>query len=177
MAGSAIGAVLPAALLPVFGEENIILLVSLLPLVLIPFRFRKIDRTMQKLVIAGVVTILAFSSILLFHPKASSMIRIVPSSYKALRQTLRFPHTEIVETRSGIRGRMNRVESPYIRFAPGLSLKFKGTLPKQGAVFKDGDVRCMKFTTADSSQINTTLLDYMELSISFWHSGHLQITL
>jgi len=139
MAGSAIGAVLPAALLPVLGEENIILLVSLLPLVLIPFRFRKIEKHMQKIVIAGVVTILAFSSILLFYPKASSMIRVVPSSYKALSQTLRFPHTEIVETRSGIRGRMNRVESPYIRFAPGLSLKFKGTLPKQGAVFKDGD--------------------------------------
>jgi hypothetical protein len=139
MTGSAIGAVLPAALLPVLGEENTIFLSSLLPMGLIPFGFRRINKHLQKFVIGGAVTITAVSSLFLFHPDAASMIRIMPSTYKAMRQTLRFPHTKIIETRSGIRGRMDRVESPFIRFAPGLSLKFKGTLPKQEAVFKDGD--------------------------------------
>jgi hypothetical protein len=139
MAGSATGAVLPAALLPLLGEEKIILLVSLLPLFLIPVHPPGTDKNAKKTTIAIIVAILAFSTILLYHPKVSSMIRAAPASYKSLSQTLRFPHTEILETRSGIRGRMDRVKSPFIRFAPGLSLKFKDTLPKQEAVFKDGD--------------------------------------
>ena len=62
-----------------------------------------------------------------------------PSPYKKLSQTLLFPHTRITETINSIRGRFENIESPHLRFAPGLSLKYKGLLPDQTATFKDGD--------------------------------------
>ena len=45
----------------------------------------------------------------------------------------------IVATTTTIRGRYDRIKTPYIRYAPGLSLKYTGALPNQNAVFKDGD--------------------------------------
>jgi hypothetical protein len=49
------------------------------------------------------------------------------------------PDTYITQTDSSIRGRIQQIKSPYIRFAPGLSLKFSSALPYQSSVFKDGD--------------------------------------
>jgi len=138
MAGSAAGALLPAVLLPLAGEEKNVLLVSVLPIILLLIKGSTLHRSVRSKCVSGAIAICIVASILSM-PKASFLIRVVPSPYKALRQVLRFPDTEIVDTRSGLRGRMDFVKSPYIRFAPGLSLKFRGILPKQDAIYKDGD--------------------------------------
>ncbi len=138
MLGSALGALLPALLLPLMGEEKNILLVSCLPLLVTPILKGKIRQKIRPVLIWTAIAVCIVSAILSMS-KASSIIRVAPSSYKALSQTLRFPHTRIVDTRSGLRGRMDLVESPYIRFAPGLSLKYRHTLPEQAAVYRDGD--------------------------------------
>jgi hypothetical protein len=52
---------------------------------------------------------------------------------------MQFPETRLVESMASIRGRFDRIQTPYIRYAPGLSLKYTGTLPAQDAVFKDAD--------------------------------------
>ena len=70
---------------------------------------------------------------------ANSLVSIQPSPYKALRQTLQYPDTHIAETLTGLHGRIEHVKSRFVRFAPGLSLKFSGPLPGQSALFKDGD--------------------------------------
>jgi hypothetical protein len=67
------------------------------------------------------------------------LIQVAPSPYKALSQLLQFPETNIVETATSIRGRFDRIQTPYLRFAPGLSLKYTEALPGQNAVFRDGD--------------------------------------
>jgi hypothetical protein len=148
MAGSACGAILPLPFLPLLGEGKFIILSSLIPLIIIPF-----ERSMTKNIHAATKNISRGKS---FALQASALlivliagllvsmgdgigIKVIPSPYKDLSRVLKFPDTRIFETVTGLRGRFDSVQSPYIRFAPGLSLKFKGTLPEQLAIFKDGD--------------------------------------
>ena len=152
MAGSAFGAIIPIPLLPLFGEGRLIILTTLIPLVLIPFvRLRILSsqserNDMQKacsrnkhlaFIASGLV--IAFISVILISLKGGAIIQVKPSPYKAFSQILQFPHARVIESVSSIRGRINNIKSPYIRFAPGLSLKFTGMLPNQWAIFKDGD--------------------------------------
>jgi hypothetical protein len=148
MAGSALGAVAPVPLLPLLGEGKLIIISALIPL--IPALFATLKSSPKKsskirhpwllrtVVIAGSFGFLCFS-IFLMTPTGNSLIQVKPSPFKALSQVLQFPKTRVVETKTGIRGRTERVKTPYIRFAPGLSLKYTETLPDQHAVYSDGD--------------------------------------
>jgi hypothetical protein len=150
MGGSALGCILPAALLPYFGEEKLIIASVSLPLMLLPcFLFlqlynhpygqaAKFPRLIQTgILLVGVILII--SAGLLISPVGSALIRVKASPYKALSQILQFPNTTVVETTTGIRGRNERVRTPHIRFAPGISLKYTDSLPEQHALFNDGD--------------------------------------
>jgi len=148
MAGSALGAVAPVPLLTLLGEEKLIIISALIPL--IPAAFAALKPSPQKdskiqhpwlmrtVVTAASCGFLCFS-IFLMTPAGKYLIQVKPSPFKALSQVLQFPKTQIVETKTGIRGRTERVTSPYVRFAPGLSLKYTETLPDQQAVYSDGD--------------------------------------
>ena len=148
MAGSACGALFPIPLLPYLGEGSLIILASLIPLAAVPcggwkpieshllkkshFRFRLIMSL-------AFFSAIAFITVFLLSAKGGSLIEVKPSPYKALSQLLQFPDTRITTTVPSIRGRIDITQSPYIRFAPGLSLKFTERLPEQWAVFRDGD--------------------------------------
>lgn len=148
MAGSACGAILPVPFLPLLGEGKFIILAALIPLIIIPF-----ESTAEKKILTTTKTIsrgkrftLQVSGLfiviiagLLVSTGDGIGINVIPSPYKDLSRVLKFPDTQIFETITGLRGRFDSVQSPYIRFAPGLSLKFKGILPEQLAIFKDGD--------------------------------------
>ena len=148
MAGSALGAVAPVPLLPLLGEGKLIIISALIPLIPAVFATLKpspkkdseIQRPwlLRTAVIAGSFGFLCFS-IFLMTPAGNSLIQVKPSPFKALSQVLQFPKTRIIETKTSIRGRIERVKTPYIRFAPGLSLKYTETLPDQHAVYSDGD--------------------------------------
>ena len=148
MSGSAFGAMIPFLFLPLLGEGNLIIFSALIPLLLIPlktvlptekhapfipiFRERKIFFRLSCLgmmVIAGLLVTIG----------NEALIRVKPSPYKALSQALQLPNTITMETTTSIRGRFDSIDSPFIRFAPGLSLKYSKTLPDAWAVFTDGD--------------------------------------
>ena len=147
MTGSACGAMLPVLLLPFCDEGRLILLAALIPLILVPFgkpaslakqfppsrgsRWKKLALQLSGpgiLLVAGLIVL-----------TSGSTIAVKPSPYKGLSQMLQFPDTRVTATTGGIRGRIDTVQSPYVRFAPGLSLKFADTLPGQEVLFKDGD--------------------------------------
>ena len=69
----------------------------------------------------------------------SDFFKVKSSDYKALSQLQQFPDTRIAKSVHGIRGRFDLINSPYNRFAPGLSLTYAKSLPRQTVVFKDGD--------------------------------------
>ena len=148
MAGSALGAVLPVPFLPLFGEGRLIILTATIPLLLLFFKERKSSeiknkkgklmpgrQTMLLVSGAGILLIAGF----LISPCGRDVINVNPSPYKVLSHLLQFPDTRISQTTTGLRGRIDSIRSPYIRFAPGLSLKFTDMLPVQWATFKDGD--------------------------------------
>jgi len=152
MAGSACGALLPIPLLPVLGEGKLIIISALLPVIIMPLKWpwqksdnvknedlkKTVTQKKQKALLGAGLTIIIFSAILI-SPLGDFIIKIKPSQYKALSQSLRFPDTRIIRTVTDLRGRIDHVKSKYIRFAPGLSLKFTEKLPVQKSGFKDGD--------------------------------------
>jgi hypothetical protein len=140
MTGSAFGAILPVPFLPIFEEGRLVVLCALIPLLflLIPSREMESRKTRRNLLwVSG--TLILVLGIFLIWPKGGQYVKVKPSPYKALSQIMNFPDTRIIGTVSGIRGRIDTVESPFIRYAPGLSLKFHEKLPKQSAIFQDAD--------------------------------------
>ena len=138
MAGSALGAVLPLALLRFLALGQAILASACVPAFFAAvylLRNRRAARG-KAAVELGLLATGAVALTLVFVPFA---VRIEPSPYKALSHYRQFPDTEIVDTRETIRGRIDRVRSPYIRFAPGLSLKYRDPVPSQEVVLRDGD--------------------------------------
>lgn len=145
MAGSALGALAPVPLLPLLGEGKLTIIAAvaaLMPVIgqivkPLPLISRK-QHWGRSIGLGCSLAVILFAAFIL-APGNAELIQVRPSPYKALSQILQFPDTEIVATTTGIRGRFDRVKSPYIRFAPGLSLKYMDELPGEYAVFKDGD--------------------------------------
>lgn len=75
-----------------------------------------------------------FLSLLFFSP-----FRLKISQYKTLSLLLTFPEAEIVKEKSSPLGLITAVKSPSIRYAPGLSVNFRGEVPSQIVILVDGD--------------------------------------
>jgi len=154
MSGSACGAVLPAAALPFFDEGTLIILAAVVPLIAIPvlLKAEKYSPTRRpphsepkKYLIPSAGLLLIVIGYILINTPAVQFIFVRPSAYKALSQAVRLPDTKITKTRNSIRGRTDEIISPYIRYAPGISLKFTDRLPAQRAAFRDGDNRLVVY--------------------------------
>ena len=158
MLGSAVGALLPAGLLPLLGEGRIVFCCALM-LLLVPFLqllvFRRPDVKVRSGGSRGYRWILAAASLLFLLTGAPLLYRegafleIQPSAYKLLPQVLQFPDTSLVSRSNTIRGRLDRLESPYIRFAPGLSLKYPGALPPATFLVQDADALSVLYDLED----------------------------
>ncbi|HEX5681116.1 MAG TPA: hypothetical protein VFX82_09820, partial [Desulfobacterales bacterium] len=147
MAGSALGVLLPVPLLPVYSESVLIVIAALGPLaapaisLTADWRRREPVRSTRNAfrtaAVAGTLTLIA--GLWLLTPGAQSVREVKPSEFKFLSQIQSFPDTRVVATSTDIRGRVDRVESPHLRFAPGLSLKHTEPLPPATVMLTDGD--------------------------------------
>ena len=170
MAGSACGAVAPALLLPVFSEGQLVVFFALLPLMgaAVSFLSRPPNTTVKKRRVThqiagvGLGVLIICGGFFLWSPYGHRLISVKPSAYKTLSQVLQYPQTRIDQTINSIRGRTDRVSSPHIRFAPGLSLKYKDSLAPQTAAFRDGDHQLVLYPPAanDSIQFAPYTLSY-----------------
>ena len=148
MAGSALGAAIPLLALPLLDEGRLIILTAaaaLIPALLAALKPTGTGkegpsgRPLRRVpILTASLAIIAVGGASLTDA-VDPAVRITPSPYKALGQILQFPKTDVSASRSGIRGRVDRVRTPYFRFAPGLSLKYTGRLPAQDVIFRDGD--------------------------------------
>ncbi len=134
MFGSASGAIFPLIAMIFISVESVILLSICIPLMLI--FFDKVPKANGLIKVFSIVLIIIFSILYFFNSKA---IIIEPSPYKLLSQYRQIPGLEIINNFDTPKARITHVKSPYIRYAPGLSLKFTGLLPEQSAVITDGD--------------------------------------
>lgn len=156
MSGSAVGAMVPGLFLPLFGEGKLLVFVCLAPLAVLPFYGKTRFRVLGAAVFASLIALAA--ALPVDHP----LIAVRPSPYKALSQTLKFPDTRITGTTSSLRGRIDRVESPYIRYAPGLSLRYTRPMPRQTALFTDGDNRLVLYDVDAPAD-----LDFARFTLSY----------
>jgi len=170
MCGSASGAIFPALLLPIFGEGRLVIYSALIPLILLPTilgsansnRSEAGDQKAFRFAPGFFGLVILAGAIYLVTPHGDWLIRVKPSAYKAISQILLFPDTHIEKTITHIRGRTDRVASPYIRFAPGLSLRYMETIAPQDAMFKDGDNQLVLYPTGtpESSRFAAFTLSY-----------------
>lgn len=174
MTGSAVGAFAPFILVPFCGEGPLMVLVSLIPLVILPFSGRGLkfrpphNRHFGKpyfmMLLVGIGWTLT-AVFFMFHDNGA-IIHVRPSAYKSLSQMLKYPDTHITETAFSLKGRIDQVTSPYVRFAPGLSLKYTEKLPDQWVAFKDADD---PFVFFDSDQVRKTRFVAGTLSFAGYH--------
>ena len=170
MCGSALGAIFPVLLLPFFNEGQLVIFSAIIPLIgilLISGNATKNQikskrrKTNQILWISAGLAML-FGVIYPLSPYGDWLIRVKPSPYKALSQILQFPDTRIDQTFNNIRGRIDRVASPYIRFAPGLSLRYMENITQHEAAFTDGDDQLVFYPPDAQNQypFSTSTLSY-----------------
>ena len=147
MCGSALGAVFPGLLLPYCSEGRLVIIAALVPLIGTSRIAGRAGKNQPKSNNRGSKPILWLSAglviicgaIYTMTPYGNRLIRVKPSPYKAVSQILQFPDTRIDQTVNTIRGRIDRVTSAYIRFAPGLSLRYMENITQHEAAFTDGD--------------------------------------
>ena len=161
MSGSACGAVSPALLLPLFSEGQLIVFFSLMPLLLIPFsllrrpqgRASEIKLPFKLICLAILGCVITGAGLFWVFTDGQHLVAVQPSSYKTLYQVLQFPDTRVEQTVNTIRGRVDRVSSPHIRFAPGLSLRYTESLAPQTATFRDGDHQLVLYAPQTSQKV------------------------
>ena len=171
MAGSAVGALVPVALLPVLDEGRLILIAAAIPLLPAAIAALKkffgtdsgpVDRQTRRYLLLALSFATIGATTYLFTAADPALIQVAPSPYKALGQILQFPDSQVMASDSSIRGRIDRVKTPYVRFAPGLSLKYTGVLPRQQVIYKDGDQPLVVYDLRDkkSKYFATRMLSY-----------------
>ena len=140
MAGSGLGALAVMLLLPLANEGSLIILAVVLPL-LTAMPSPGAGKTRKQKPVVVTACILTAAVALAIRVAVPGLLQIKPSPYKSLSQLLLYPDTVARHESTSLRGRVETVDSPFIRFAPGLSLKFQNDLPGQKAAFIDHDNR------------------------------------
>jgi hypothetical protein len=158
--GSGIGAVLAVTVLWVLDPVRALALPALLaaagaaPAALLAAPRRR------HLAVAGLAALAAAAA--LARPPWS--LRITP--YKGLPQAEALPDARRVAERVGPTGWVVAVRAPSFRYAPGLSLAYRGAFPAQTGVFVDGQiVGALSSWDADSGAV--ALLDWLPATIPF----------
>ena len=100
--------------------------------------------------------------LLIVHP---SWMLPQMSSYKGLQVALRYPGAEHVKTYNSPFSRIDLFESPAVRFAPGLSLKYLDPLPDQIGVSIDGGE--INAVTKAADPASHAFLKYLPASLPY----------
>ena len=145
LAGSALGVAAPAVLLAFLDPGTLIAAAALPPLLpLLPRPFRKRSTPALRpfaadpkmCALAAFPLLLALASL---SPFAEGLRRLAPSEFKFLAHARSLPATEIRRVAQDLRGEVDLVKSPHIRFAAGLSLAHTEALPPADVLLTDGD--------------------------------------
>jgi hypothetical protein len=132
--GSALGAITFIFLVPLLGKVGIIVTSSLIGIAATFFLFSK--RYFRIFLSLSLVFIISMTAILLFYPKS---LEIRMSPYKSLPTVLRYPDSKIVFSKENSYSVLDVIDSPSIKSAPGISLKYTKVPPEQLGLTIDGD--------------------------------------
>ena len=145
--GSALGGLLPAAILPLAGEGTVLIVAAAGLLAALAFAVARReeqaapDAALRPGSGVGIPLLLLAAGGLLLGLGLSlpGLFQLRLSPYKGLSQLLLFPQAEVVERRWSAISRVDRVAGRAIRSAPGLSLAYPDDMPEEDGLFVDGD--------------------------------------
>lgn len=162
LAGSAVGSLAVLPLISSFGEKTILVIALIGLISSFCFSFKKTlmklsettpmespvssgERNPPKLEIKrerrwiNSTNLINLSLIIILIILITSLsLPIKTSPYKELSQALNFEQAEIEQTEWNSFSKVDVVDSPYVRYAPGLSAQFKNSLPEQKGITIDG---------------------------------------
>jgi hypothetical protein len=133
MAGSGIGGILVLFLFSRFYPHHIPVLLATIPLAA-GLLYPK-ERASRHLYAGGGVTFLTILLIFFSFPEPS------PSQYKGIRSALQLPEAQCVYEKPTPYGFLQIVKSPALRYAPGMSLRFRDPIPARPVLFSNGNQR------------------------------------
>lgn len=96
----------------------------------------------------------------ILHPPA-----LKPSQYKAISKTMLLPETKVEFEKNTPYGLMQLVSSPVLRYAPGLSLNYRQTVPVRKVMFHNGDWLGVLLPLPDSGA--AMVLDYSTRALPY----------
>jgi len=156
--GSGAGALAAVLLMYVLSPTHLLLTIAALAFLASVISALSLSkRALQLIIIASFFIMLGF---FLYPP------RLQISQYKALMTSLHLPGARVLSQSSSPLGVIHVLESPAIRYAPGLSLNFQGELPPQLALFIDADSMCA-ITNFAGDLKNLSYLDYRSAALAY----------
>jgi len=129
--GSGIGCLLPMVSFPLLGDSGTIIAISIIAYA----SFISFSRN------TGIFrfSIISLIPFILFVSLLNPFLGVKFSQYKDINIALSQKGSRILRTEWNSISRVDLVDSPLLRFAPGLSYKFRGEIPKQIGVMVDGN--------------------------------------
>ena len=135
LAGAGVGSLFVLFLFMPLGSKGVVILPALVAALGALFFGIKGPACRRAVVFSAVL--LGFLIFLLVIQPSILEVRISP--YKSLKTALWHPESRVLDTRWNAFSRVDVVESPLVRFAPGLSLTFLKPIPPQLGITTDGD--------------------------------------
>lgn len=163
LAGAGVGSLLVLALfMPLGGEGMVVFPALVAALGALVFGMGRSSSRWIVILPALLVGVMIF----LFWVRPSFLeVRISP--YKTLKVALRYPGSRLLDTRWNAFSRVDVVESPLVRFAPGLSLQFQKPVPPQLGVTIDGE-NMTAITRYEGSKGLVSFLSHMPDALPYW---------
>jgi hypothetical protein len=158
LVGAATGAFLPLALFPMVGGTGAVLVAAGLGTItgILLLADSRDWRVLRPVVILFSLAVLLLFGYFLFP----GLYTLQLSPYRGLMVALRYPEAKLLETQWNAVSRVDRIQSPAARFAPGLSLAYSGNLPPQLGITVDGD-QLHAMTAYDGTKTGMGFLEYL----------------
>ncbi len=161
LVGSGIGSLLVTTLLsPLSGAAMAVLVSSLGLISSLTFALNLPRKSFH----TALVPILIFATLFyVFYPAFE--VRMSP--YKSLRVALTYPGSKILFTGWNAFSRVDVFESPYVRYAPGLSYEYRGSIPSQWGLTVDGE-SFTAVTYYDGNPRTLEFTDYLPMALPYY---------
>ncbi len=130
--GSGLGCLSILVFIPIVGSSGVVIFSALFGmLATVIFSYRRFN----KFTAAIFLTSIALLSIFIIFP---GILKIKISPYKSLSNILRFPDAKISVTKRNSFSKVDVVQTNVIKYAPGLSYMYEGSIPLQKGLTIDG---------------------------------------
>lgn len=164
MTGSGVGALIVTAVLSPISCGGIVVFISSLGFIA-TFTFA-LNFPRKKLLAVLASILISMTLIFTF----GSMLEAKMSPYKSLRIALTYPNSQILYTGWNSFSRVDVFESPYVKYAPGLSYEYKGFIPSQFGLTVDGD-SLTAITHYDGNLSTLDFTSYLPMALPYHIDG------